>query len=85
MLSAHVYSRQLGSWRIITFETNPEYQKRIFYWSPGTGCGDTLYFTVYECWVVGKNVVVGFDANTEEVIETSFPSSILWDFPRHFS
>ncbi|MFS8018763.1 putative F-box-like domain superfamily protein [Helianthus anomalus] len=79
LLSAHVYSRQLGSWRKIAFRTNnPEYQKRRFYWSTGTVCGDTLYFTVYECWVVGKNVVVGFDPNTEQVAEISFPSTIQY-------
>ncbi|KAM0006703.1 putative F-box domain, galactose oxidase/kelch, beta-propeller, F-box associated interaction [Helianthus debilis subsp. tardiflorus] len=73
LVSAHVYSRQLGSWRKIAFGSNPEYQKPRFYWSPGTVCGGTLYFTVCECYVVGKNLVVGFDTNTEQVTEISFP------------
>ncbi|MFS7924929.1 putative F-box associated interaction domain-containing protein [Helianthus anomalus] len=71
--SAHNYSTQLGNWRKISFETNHEYQERRFYWSPGTVCDDTLYFIVCECWVVVKNVVVGFHTNTEEVTEISFP------------
>ncbi|KAI3820417.1 hypothetical protein L1987_07964 [Smallanthus sonchifolius] len=45
----------------------------MFYWSPETLCGDTLYFTVCECWVVGRNLSIGFDTTTEQLKEISFP------------
>ncbi|MFS7904175.1 hypothetical protein Hanom_Chr01g00032891 [Helianthus anomalus] len=51
----------------------PEYVSDTVYWSYGTICGDTMYFTVCECWVCGKNDVFGFDANSEHLREISFP------------
>ncbi|KAM0049648.1 putative F-box associated interaction domain-containing protein [Helianthus debilis subsp. tardiflorus] len=73
VLAAHIYSRQRGNWRKIAFKTNSAYQTRKFYWSPGTLCAGTLYFTICECWVVGKNVVIGFDTSTEQVRDINFP------------
>ncbi|XP_076958718.1 putative F-box protein At3g16210 [Bidens hawaiensis] len=74
VLSAHIYSRHSGSWRNLHFQCDNEYAKCDYYWSPGTVCGNNLYFTVCECWVVGRNVVIGFDTITEQVIEIPFPS-----------
>ncbi|KAJ0801341.1 putative F-box associated interaction domain-containing protein [Helianthus annuus] len=73
VLAAHIYSRQQGNWRKIAFKTNPAYHTRKFYWSPATLCAGTLYFTICKCWVVGRNVVIGFDTSTEQVTEISFP------------
>uniref|UniRef100_A0A251V3S4 Putative F-box domain-containing protein n=1 Tax=Helianthus annuus TaxID=4232 RepID=A0A251V3S4_HELAN len=73
VLAAHIYSRQQGNWRKIAFKTNPAYHTRKFCWSPATLCAGTLYFTICECWVVGRNVVIGFDTSTEQVTEISFP------------
>ncbi|XP_076951337.1 putative F-box protein At3g16210 [Bidens hawaiensis] len=74
VLSAHIYSRHSGRWRNLHFQCDNEYAKRDYYWSPGTVCGNNLYFTVYECWAVGTNVVIGFDMTTEQVIELPFPT-----------
>ncbi|KAK9049933.1 hypothetical protein SSX86_000022 [Deinandra increscens subsp. villosa] len=71
--AAHVYSRRLDSWRTIPFITRPEYIRQSFYWSSGTLCGDTLYFTVSESYVNGVNVVICFDVNLEQFKEISFP------------
>ncbi|KAI3670387.1 hypothetical protein L1987_87978 [Smallanthus sonchifolius] len=73
VIAAHIYSRNLGTWRKIPFKTKPGFLHRTFYWSHGTLCGDTLYFTVCECWVVGRNLVIAFDTTTEQVKEISFP------------
>ncbi|KAI3820097.1 hypothetical protein L1987_13955 [Smallanthus sonchifolius] len=72
-LKAHIYSRNLGTWRKIPFQTKPRFVHQTFYWSPGTLCGDTLYFTVCECWVVGRNLLIAFDTTTEQLKEISFP------------
>ncbi|KAK1431906.1 hypothetical protein QVD17_08696 [Tagetes erecta] len=68
-----IYSRKIDSWRNIHFITEPEYVNPTFSWSTGTLCCDTLYFTVCECYVGGKNVVICFDVNSEEVKEIGFP------------
>ncbi|KAK9058181.1 hypothetical protein SSX86_023021 [Deinandra increscens subsp. villosa] len=67
----HVYSRRVGSWRKIPFETRPEYTQPNFYWSSGTLCGDTLYFTLSGSY--GNIVVMCFDVNLEQFKEISFP------------
>lgn len=74
VFSAYIYSRRLESWRNIPFITRPEYVSPTFTWSSGTLCGDTLYFTVCDCWVGGKNVVICFDVNLEQFKEISFPA-----------
>ncbi|XP_076886917.1 F-box/kelch-repeat protein At3g23880-like [Bidens hawaiensis] len=72
-IKASVYSRNSRSWQNIAFQTNPEYAKRTFYISPGTFCGTNLYFTICECWVVGRNVVIAFDTLTKAITELPFP------------
>ncbi|XP_022031851.1 putative F-box only protein 9 [Helianthus annuus] len=59
--------------RNIPFLTREEYLSPNFYWSPGTFCAGTLYFTLCECWVGGTNVVICFDINSEQFKEISFP------------
>ncbi|KAI3822003.1 hypothetical protein L1987_09584 [Smallanthus sonchifolius] len=56
-----------------TLQNKPGFVHRTFYWSPGTLCGDTLYLTVCECWVVGRNILIGFNTTTEQLKEISFP------------
>ncbi|MFS7987136.1 putative F-box domain, galactose oxidase/kelch, beta-propeller, F-box associated interaction [Helianthus anomalus] len=70
---SYVYSRELNFWRNIPFLTRQEYLSPNFYWSPGTFCGGTMYFTLCECWVGGTNVVICFDINSEQFNEISFP------------
>ncbi|MFS7964925.1 putative F-box associated interaction domain-containing protein [Helianthus anomalus] len=71
--TAHIYSRRLGTWRQIPFDTKPEYATRMFIWSHGTLCGNTLYFTITEEWDVFINVVIAFNTITEKIIEIPFP------------
>ncbi|KAL8257362.1 hypothetical protein R6Q59_029403 [Mikania micrantha] len=68
-----VYSRRLASWRNIPFITRPEFVSPSFSFSSGTLCGDTLYFTVCDCWIGGENVLIGFEVNSEQFKEISFP------------
>ncbi|KAJ0669227.1 putative F-box associated interaction domain, F-box-like domain superfamily [Helianthus annuus] len=65
VLGIYVYSGEVDAWRNIPFITRQEYLSPHFDWSGGIFCGGTLYFTVYECWVRGKNVVICFDVNLE--------------------
>ncbi|KAI3725246.1 hypothetical protein L1987_65027 [Smallanthus sonchifolius] len=74
VLGASIYFRRADSWGNIPFITRPEYVSHTFSWSTGTLCGVTLYFTICECWVGGKNVVICFDVNLEQIKEISFPS-----------
>ncbi|KAM0012626.1 putative F-box associated interaction domain-containing protein [Helianthus debilis subsp. tardiflorus] len=60
-LESHIYSRKLASWRKIPFQANVEYVQRSFFWSSGTQCGTSVYFTVCESWTSGKHVVIAFD------------------------
>ncbi|KAI3796588.1 hypothetical protein L1987_39266 [Smallanthus sonchifolius] len=48
VIVAHIYSRNLGTWRKIAFKTKPGFVQKTFYWSPGTLCRGTMYFTVCE-------------------------------------
>lgn len=73
VLSVYDYPRRGDSWRNIRFITRPKYISRNFCWPSCTLCGDTLYFTICDCWVGGKNVVISFDVKSEKFKEISFP------------
>ncbi|KAF5765508.1 putative F-box associated interaction domain, F-box-like domain superfamily [Helianthus annuus] len=71
--TTQIYSRRFGTWRQIPFDTKPEYATRMFIWSHGTLCGNTLYFTISESWDVFINVVIAFNTITEKIIKIPFP------------
>ncbi|KAL8224369.1 hypothetical protein R6Q57_019844 [Mikania cordata] len=69
----NVYSRRFESWRNIPFLTRSKYVSPSFSLSSDTFCGDTLYFTVCDCWIGGENVLFCFDVNSEIYKEITFP------------
>ncbi|XP_076886918.1 putative F-box protein At3g16210 [Bidens hawaiensis] len=70
---AHVYSRLLASWTETPFPAKVEYLDRKFCWSIGTQCGRTVYYTITQPLIQGKNVIISFDYFTGHVIELQFP------------
>ena len=73
-LAVNVYSSRYESWRSIPLKLNTEYLTTRFYWSSGTLCGGSLYFTVSESVVGGIHFVVSFDVNTEQFQIMNIPS-----------
>ncbi|KAL8200112.1 hypothetical protein R6Q57_011451 [Mikania cordata] len=73
LFDVNVYSRIFESWRNIAFLTRSEYLSPSFSLSSGTFYGDTLYFTVCDCWIGGENVLFCFDVNSEIFMEITFP------------
>ncbi|MFS7995086.1 putative F-box associated interaction domain, F-box-like domain superfamily [Helianthus anomalus] len=73
VITTQIYSRRSRTWRQIPFDTKHEYATRMFIWSHGTLCGDTLYFTITEEWDVFINVIIAFNTITKKIIEIPFP------------
>ncbi|KAJ0786163.1 putative F-box associated interaction domain, F-box-like domain superfamily [Helianthus annuus] len=65
VIQAHIYSRKSGTWRRIPFNTKPEYTSTNFYRSP-----TSLFACV---GYMEKNVLIGFDTNTEQLTNINFP------------
>ncbi|GKB61366.1 F-box domain containing protein [Tanacetum coccineum] len=72
-LVVNVYSRSDESWRNIPLTLPSEYLTTRFYWSSGTLCGGTLYFTVSESRVGGSRFMISFDVNSEQFRMISLP------------
>ncbi|XP_076911312.1 F-box/kelch-repeat protein At3g23880-like [Bidens hawaiensis] len=70
---AHVYSRLLACWTEIPFPAKLEYLDRKFSWSTGTQCGATVYYTITQPLIRGKNVIIAFDTFSGHVTELQFP------------
>ncbi|KAL8213852.1 hypothetical protein R6Q57_003301 [Mikania cordata] len=68
-----VYSRKLESWRNIPFISRPEFLNPSFSLSSCTFCGNTLYFTLCDCWLGGETVLLRFEVNSERFKEINFP------------
>ncbi|MFS8018764.1 putative F-box-like domain superfamily protein [Helianthus anomalus] len=82
--TTQIYSRRFGTWRQISFDIKPEYATRMFIWSHGTLCGNTLYFTISESRDVFINVVIAFNTIIKKIIEIPFPQFHRHSFKRGF-
>ncbi|XP_076946346.1 F-box/kelch-repeat protein At3g06240-like [Bidens hawaiensis] len=72
-LAVYVYSMRLSSWRTVCFLKKHAYHHETFNWSPGTLCGDGLYFTVAQYWHLGQKMILRFDVNMTEFSKLRFP------------
>ena len=72
-LAVNVYSVSDESWRNIPLTLPSEYLTNSFYWSSGTLCGGTIYFTLSESVVGANHLMISFDVKSEQFHMINFP------------